>query len=403
MNIKYILFWAILLRFLIMPFFFHPDLKDHHQRVNYLHTEGVINIYEFLRIDSYAKEHNLDFSYPPVTYFTLGFYQFLISPLLGSDFQNWVRDYSDYRYNTVFIFRYLFTLKVIYFVFELLTGLLIYKLLSDPAKKKLALIFWFFNPINLYAIYGIGQFDIIPSFFSVLSLYLFTGKKILASGLSLGTAVAFKTYPMLFLPFFLIAKNKLKDKIIFTFTTLSVYGLTVLPFLNSREFQKDVLFSGLSTRIFQMKISVLDFQISVFVILFLLLILIYFFLRSRFPLYIPIIIILGLVFSTTRFHPQWIIWLMPFLTIAYGNSNINLKYIIPFIISYFIYFIFFGDPFLTTGLLSPISTLYLEIPPFTEIIPDNYRYLIIPFTQILFAAASICMIIKLFRSKLNEI
>lgn len=398
MSLKYILFWAIFLRFLIMPFFFHPDLKDHHQRVNYLFSQGVLNIYEFLRQDNYTKEHNLDFSYPPVTYFTLGFYQYLISPVLGSDFQKWTRDYSNYRYETPFIFRYLFSLKLIYLIFELLTGLLLYKLLSNSHKRNLGLALWFFNPINLYAIFAIGQFDIIPTFLSVLSYFLWYKKKILYSGLSLGIAIAFKTYPLLFLPFFLLSKNKLKDKIIFLLSSIGIYGITILPFINSKAFQNDVLFSGLSTRIFQLKLSIADHNLSVFVILYLSLIILYVFIRSRIPLYIFFITTLALVFSTIRFHPQWIIWLMPFLTLAYSEGRLNLKYIIFFIISYFIYFIFFGDSFLSTGLFSPISTLYLEIPSFTKIVPDNYQSLISMFTQFLFAVASLILVINLLKS-----
>lgn len=399
MSIKYILFWAILLRFLVMPFFFHPDLKDHHQRVNYLYTQGVVNIYEFLRKDSYTKEHNLDFSYPPLTYFTLGFYQYLISPFLGNDFSKWIRDYSDYRYDTSFIFRYLFSLKIIYLIFELLTGLLIYKLLSNSSRRKLALSLWFFNPINLYAISAIGQFDIIPAFLSVLSYFLWNNKKALYSGLSLGTAVAFKTYPLLFLPFYLLSKGSLKNKIILLSTTPGIYGITILPFINSKEFQNDVLFSGLSTRIFQLKVFVANHELSIFVVLYLLLIILYVFLRSKIPLYIFFIITLALVFSTTRFHPQWIVWLMPYLSLAYGEDNIKLKYISLFTVAYFIYFTFFGDSFLTTGLLSPISTLYLEIPPFTKIVPDNYQNLIGVFTQSLFAIVSLAVVVKLLRFK----
>src|SRR3989338_6025604 len=209
MSIKYIIFWAILLRFIVMPFFFHPDLKDHHQRVNYLSTQGVLNIYEFLRQDNYTKEHNLDFSYPPATYFTLGFYQYLISPILGNDFQKWTRDYSDYRYNTPLIFRYLFCLKFIYLIFELLTGFLIYKLLANSNKRNMAL---------------------------GLSLFFWNKKKILFSGLSLGLGIAFKTYPLLFLPFFLLSKEKLKNKILFFMTSLGIYGVTILPFINSKAF-----------------------------------------------------------------------------------------------------------------------------------------------------------------------
>ncbi len=402
MSIKYILFWAILLRFLVMPFFFHPDLKDINLRVSFLQN-GIFNVYEYLKKDEFTKINAPDFAYPPLAYFVLGSYQFFINPILGSDFQKWTRDYSDYRYDTPLVFRYLFTLKIIYLIFELLTGLLIYKLLSNSNKRKLALAFWFFNPINLYAISAIGQFDIIPTFFSVLSYLLWNKKKAFYSGLSLGTAVAFKTYPLLFLPFYLLSKSNLKNKIILFFTTIGLYGITILPFLNSKEFRSDVLFSGLSTRIFQLQISVADHSISIFIVFYSLLIFLYFLLKSKIPLYIFFILTLALVFSTIRFHPQWIVWIMPFLTIALGDNRLNLKYISFFIIAYFIYFIFFGDSFLTTGLLSPISTLYLEIPSATNLIPDNYQSLIPIFTQSLFALACLIIVIRLLRPKTNNL
>ena len=180
-------------------------------------------------------------------------------------------------------------------------------------------------------------------------------------------------------------------------TSLGIYGVTILPFINSKAFQSDVLFSGLSTRIFQLKISVADHQLSIFIILYSLLIVLYYFLRSKIPLYIFITISLLLVFSVTRFHPQCIIWIIPFLIMAYGENRINLKYLILFTFCYFIYFIFFGDRFLTTGLLSPISTLYLEIPSFTKFVPDNYQNLNSVFTQSFFALVSLIIVIKLLR------
>lgn len=399
MSIKYILFWTILLRFLIMPFFFHPDLKDIHLRVSLLYTKKVLNIYEYLKKNEFTKINAPDFAYPPVTYFTLGFYQYLISPILGNDFQKWLWDYSDYRYNTPLIFRYLFSLKFIFLIFELLTGFLIHKLLSDSKKQKMALALWFFNPINLYAISAIGQFDIIPAFLTILSYFFWNMKKVLLAGLSLGMAIAFKTYPMLFLPFFLLTKRRLKDRLLFLVTSLSIYGITILPFINSKEFKNDVLFSGLSTRIFQLNIPIAGHNLSVFIILYLLLIILFMLLKSKLPLYIFFIVILALVFSTTKFHPQWIVWLMPFLTLAYGENRLNLKIIGLFIFIYFIYFIFFGDSFLTTGLLAPFSTLYLEIPPLTRIVPDNYQTLIGVFTQSLFAIISFITVIKLLLFK----
>lgn len=395
MSLKSIFIWALLIRFLIMPFTFHPDIKDIHFRVSYLYTNNVFNIYEFLKTNDSTKFIAPDFAYPPLTFFALGTYQLLLTPLLGDDFSKWLNDFGDYKYQAPQLFRYLFSLKLIYLVFDLAVGLILLKLVTKN-KQKFALAFWFFNPINLYAIYAIGQFDIIPTFLTLLSFYFWERKKAILSGLTLGLGIAFKSFPLLLLPLFLTTKTNLKDKFLFSTLAISIYLITILPFLNSSAFQHDVLFSGLSIRIFELKIDSGLFEISIFLLLYALY-LIFTVINRKVPLYINILVIFLVMFSLTRFHPQWIVWMMPFITLALVNSNLNLKLLTPLFLAYFLYFIFFGDSFLTTGILSPLSPLYLEIPSFTQLIPPNLMELVKSLTQIIFASSAFFVIVGLIK------
>src|SRR5581483_3617962 len=84
---------AILLRLLIMPFFFHPDIKTYSYQVSFL-QKGILNIYSYLPENKAELPLKEEFVYFPLTYFTLGIYQIIASPFLGPDFYSWVSNAS---------------------------------------------------------------------------------------------------------------------------------------------------------------------------------------------------------------------------------------------------------------------------------------------------------------------
>src|SRR3989304_8391664 len=86
---KKLLILAIILRLLIMPFFFHPDIKTYHFQASFL-SKGVFNIYPYLIENREKLPLKEEFVYFPLTYFFLGGYQALVSPLLGDNFTNWL-------------------------------------------------------------------------------------------------------------------------------------------------------------------------------------------------------------------------------------------------------------------------------------------------------------------------
>ncbi len=397
MKISSILLFAFLIRLLISPLFFHPDIKDIHLRVSFLGTDGILNIYDFLENNTKTKVDAPDFVYPPLTYFFLGGYQILIKPLLGNSFDHWLFDFSGLSSLSEYIYRYLLLLKLPYMIFDFSIAYLLCKFL-DKEKIKTALFFWLFNPLNLYAVYAIGQFDIIPAFFTFLSFYLWTKKSYVYSGLSLGIGAAFKTFPLLIIPFFLFTSARWKDKLLWVILSVGIYGVTLLPFLSSPAFAKNVLFSGLSQRIFQMQVTVAGFNVSVFLLLYAGLVLAKLLKRSI-PLWALILSVFLLVFSVSRFHPQWVIWVMPFLTLAFVLVKIPWWNLVLLWLSYFAIFILFGDKFLTTALLAPISPIFLEIPPFTQLISQDKLPIVSFVVQIIFGFSSLVITFKALKSK----
>ena len=390
MTIKQLLIWAIVIRLLIAPFMFHPDIKGIHLRVSFL-QKGVINIYEFLQSNEVTRVNAPDFVYPPLAYFSLGLYQFMATPLLGEGFNSWLFDFSGNAPANENIFRYLLILKLPYFVFDFLVAYLLVKLVPNE-KKKLVLFFWLFNPLNLYAVYAIGQFDIVPSALTFLSYYLWERNSVKSSGLALGLASSFKAFPLLLIPAFLFTGKKLKGKIIFAIISLGLYGISILPFINSMAFQKNFLFSSLSQRIFELQIHFFNFSLSIFLIIYLILLTI-FFKRRHIKLWSMILSILLLVFAVTRFHPQWIVWLTPFLALAVSALKLKVP-VIFYILSFFIIFLFFGDKFLLYGLLSPISLSFLEIPEINTIFSVGQISFAQAASRVIFVALSALITVK---------
>src|SRR4030066_522580 len=116
---KKILLLAITLRLLVAAFYFHPDIKTYSFQSSFL-KKGVFNIYFYL-VD-HKKELPLkeEFVYSPLTYLTLGTYQAVISPFMGSNFDSWLADPGA---NSVVenpdIFKYLVFLKLPYLVLDI--------------------------------------------------------------------------------------------------------------------------------------------------------------------------------------------------------------------------------------------------------------------------------------------
>mgnify|MGYP000484881866 CR=1 FL=1 len=121
--------------------------------------------------------------------------------------------------------NYVFFLKFINLIFDLGIIYLIY-LLSN--KKLKPVFFYSLNPISILIFFFHGQFDALPLFFILLSIYLLKQKKELFSIMSYSFAILTKTWPILFiLPILKKIKNKKNLSLIFFFPLAFIitYGI----------------------------------------------------------------------------------------------------------------------------------------------------------------------------------
>ncbi len=351
---KTIILLAILLRVLVAPFFYHPDIKSQHYHFQFF-SKGELNIYKYISDNKSTLGYKDTFNYLPLTYYTFGLSQTLTKPFLDKGFYLWLNDWGETRNDHSNIVFYMFFLKIPYLILDVGLGILLFKIY----KNKKLFYLWLFNPVSIYLIYILGNFDILPSFLTVLSFYFLKKDKLFYSYLSIGFAIALKVYPLIFLPFifFYQPKNIFKHLIFVIFSILPII-ITIIPFITQSSFTESFLGSGLTQKIFEFKL----FSFPVFPIVYFLILFNYFFSKSKYKFEIAFTQIFFIFIGLVKFHPQWIIWFLPFIFVIFINSNIYKKsFFVLFFTIIFIYIFLFDDNFLFWGHLIPINPAFVDL------------------------------------------
>lgn len=361
-NILNLLILAILIRLLIMPFYFHPDIKTYHFQSSFL-KQGVWHIYSYLQKNKENLPLKEEFVYFPLTYFFLGTYQFFTSPILGSEFDSWLSDASSQSINKVGVFRYLFILKLPYLVFDLMIAFLLIKFFKEEKQKREVFILWLFNPFSLAIIYIFSNVDIIPVLLSLISLLLFKNQRFLLSGLILTLAIGFKAYPILFLPFLLLNIKDFKKAVLMTSVSLGTVVAIIAPFW-STAFLNSAFVSGLTTRLIFPGISI-GFGEALMVGVVLLSVLFFSALNSKKDMensWYYLLAVLLSVFSSIHFHIQWLLWIIPFLILFYIHQKEDGKLVWVWIFLASTIPLLYDDKSMSISLFSVVSPLYNLLP-----------------------------------------
>lgn len=364
---------GIILRVVLSLTTYHSDMAVFDLAGRLVASGNILNLYDFSSAEAVLN-------YPPPIYLLHGLFRFL----LGG----------------IFILPFL---KIPYLIFDLLTGFILWKLFDSPKKSLLALAFWMFNPISLYATYTMGQFDIIPTFFIVLSIYLAVRSKLEWVVLALGAGIAFKIFPIfLVIPLAIFGKD-FWGKIKLVIFSMMPYFLSIVPYLGSASFKATALFANQSSKSLYANIPVSGGESIIlfpaFLIFFYLLI---WHLKIRFDLWKLYLIPLLLFFIFTHFHPQWLIWITPLLILEMIRSEF--KNILSYLLILISWFgsLFFFDPSLTVGLFSPILPVLQDSPGIWVLMNLNPDYnLWRSILQTIFVAAAIYLIYDYFPRKTN--
>jgi hypothetical protein len=316
---------GLLIRFLVMPFTAHFDLRGINFAVFQLPFNHVLNIYEVAKSGPVDYIVNVNFSreyfiYPPLTYFTLGSFMWLLKPFYGGEFVNWIQGYGNDIMSVLTnpqVFRYLFLMKLPYLVFDVLALWGLLKFVSSESARNKVIVYWWLNPIIIFLPYVWGQFDIIPTAISVLAIWLMR-KSPVKGALLLGVAASFKNYPLMFLPVVILAVCKdWKEGLKMCIAGIAPFVATTLPFAGHDFFRSTVLFSWQSQKMLDFMWAIGgDDGIYPFVIGYTLIAFWSFYVaRKNKDAIGPIVMSLLWYYATTNFHQQWFTWIVPFLVL----------------------------------------------------------------------------------------
>lgn len=362
---------GIMLRIFLSVSTYHSDMQVFDLGGSLIASGHILDLYDF-------SSSAAVFNYPPAIYLYHGFLKFLFggisSPLL---------------------------LKLPYFIFDLVIGILLFKL---SERKVLAFTLWMFNPVSLYATYMMGQFDIIPTAFIVLAIYFAVKEKLEWAALALGFGIAFKIFPIfLVVPLIIFGKNYL-DKLKLLSLTMLPYFISILPYLASQSFRTTALFANQSSKSLYANIPVSGGESIILFPAFLILFYLFIWGKKEFFSKIEIwklyAVPLFLFFIFTHYHPQWLIWLTPFLIL--DLVNLRFKNPIPCLLIFFSWFasLFFFDPSLTLGMFAPLLPNLRNLPSIWTLSNINADYNIMrSLIQTVFAASSLYLVYQYFPVK----
>ena len=311
---------GMLVRLILLPFFFQRDLLSTYQRA----AETV-----------FAGNMASDF-HQIITHLIHSGYLFIIkslvpavgqysSILLDTDtWSSWINFVSSYN-----VFTVLALFKGLYLVFDLLCMFFILRLSFDRDDEGRLNVFkfWMFNPVVIFVIYIFARHDIIGVFATIIALLLAKKDRKYWSIIVLALAIALRFFPiMILLPLiFYLARSK-KDYILLS--VIGISGLAGIEAFSNIYYGKSLIFSLLNTQHFNYILSAkLDLIIhdSIFIFIVAYFLIVFSFIHARnksFDLLINYGAIIYLAYiALSYFHPQYVLWTIPFLVIIFARKR----------------------------------------------------------------------------------
>jgi hypothetical protein len=367
---KKIILFVATIYFIIAPITYHPDTK----LVLYYATLGnekVWNIYKYLNENI---DNNPKFHYPPLNYFIVKAELPVVKLIGGSEIINWLGTGSNIAFLDKNIFLYNLATKFPILMFVLFTGYFIYKIarkfgLSEN-KSRLSALIWYLNPITIYSGIIMGQNDILAILPFIIGMYFYYDYPIFAF-LLFGFGGSIKSFPLIWA---IALAGVYPTKNIFTkiglmVVSLSVYLVTIYPFLKYDYFINDVMRSGLALRMFENVINIAGLKIMIVPLLLIIITLVGMkknIGKNFVGLSLLLVTINFAVLGFSNFNPQWFIWIMPFLSILLVKSIGWWSFLFTSILLFAITLLF-DDKFLYWGLLTPINNNLINLPLVIEI------------------------------------
>ena len=316
---------GLFIRLIFLPFLFQRDLLSTYQRA----AETV-----------FAGNFGSDFQ-QMLTNVIHSIYLFIIksifpainelSPILleKDTWISWISFNSSYN-----VFTTLALFKILYLIFDVVCMFLILRLSFDgePENKLQVFKFWMFNPFVIFILYVFARHDIMGILATLVALLLAKKNRKYWAIIVLALGIALRFFPIMILPLFIIylARTK-KDYIILS--VIGISGLAAVELFSYFYFGRSVIFSLLNAQHFDYILSsklelVIHDRIFIFVTVYIVAILSFLHIRKKsFDILLNYGAIIYLAYvSLCYFHPQYVLWTVPFLIIIFIRRKSLLYY-----------------------------------------------------------------------------
>jgi hypothetical protein len=395
---------GILLRVLLMPIAFHPDLFWITYHAQNLALHGQVT---------------KDLSVQPVPHLIYAATIWLFRSFLSPAETIWPDDWAlmgQEEYQGAFELRMqiaqaprihttLVILKLPHLVFDLASAFLLLALLRKRSRQAIiALAFWLFNPIGLYISYLYGRYDAMAGFFVLLSLYLFQQVRPFSSLGALTFAFLSRIMDGALAPFFLVGAflqlKRQRRLVLGIVVALGVVVLTVLSGALPRVLA--LLNSAHGQFLLAAKLPiVLHDELVLFVVAYALLL--FSSLERDLSSYSVLrkysLMVFLVLFSVSFFNPQYFFAVLPLLALEIAEQPALLWFHLIQIVGYAFYLLNWGTQ-TTWWILLPLNPAFFSRLPAPEAIIEtytNYKAVIAIFRSLL-TAASLWMTYRIYRT-----
>jgi len=347
---------GMLIRLILLPFFFQRDLLSTYQRAAQTVFGGNLgsDFQQFIMNSIHSIYLFIIKSILPI----VGEYSEIL--LQTDTWSSWVNFISS---ENVFIVISLF--KVLYLIFDILCMFLVMRLLFDDEPEKRLKVFklWVLNPFVIFILYIFARHDIIGIFLTLVALLLAKYKRKYWAIFVLALAVAARFFPIMILPILIFyLADKKKDYIILFSAGIS--GLIAVEIFSYFYFGRSVIFSLINTQHFDYILSsklelVIHDRIFIFIAVYIIIILSYLHIRKKtFDIFLNYCAIIYLMYvSICYFHPQYLLWVVPFLILIFVRKKVLYRYHWVQFALLMVILIYWGD-LVTKFVLAPIDPKY---------------------------------------------
>ena len=402
LKVKNIFIGAIVIRLLFSLFFFHPDIKSQHFHAQFF-RQGIIDIYGYIDSHLQTLPYRDTFNYPPLTYYMLGAVSFSASLFAGPEFTPWLNDWGPDVYTSGKMLPFLLLLKIPYIILDLGIAVLLCKYLKKERMpiRLSVLFFWLFNPLTLYAVYMLSQFDILAVFSAVAALYFTRQNRITPALIALGLGAMLKSYPLLFVPFVLLREKSLKSAL-FSLAGLSgALLLPILPVISSSAFRYTMTHSNLMQSIFESGIGIGgNQQLIFFIMAYVLAFWFSYNRRDNLDLTAEFFTVTLSVLMFSVYHTQWVLWCLPFAAIIWARTRGKLWAVFTgAAVGFLLLAWLIPDQFALLGLLTPINPQVLQFPALPDLVKKvTDPGFIITMSRTLLFSSGLLLIFKSWRT-----